>query len=131
MSAATPHRASMRSTRGSSFFAEDDYLYDSIPTRQSASSFSRHGTQPTSPASFDPAGRADWSRSGSALPFAGVGLEVTGEIPHVVKAAVGLVDQVCLWASACLLRACGICTAVCLHATARGLSSHLCVCVFA
>jgi hypothetical protein len=91
----------MRSTRGSSHFPEDDYLYDSIPTRQSAGSFSRHGTQPPSP--FDPAGRAEFSQPASASLVAGVGLEVTGEIPNVVKAAVGLVDQACLWANTCLL----------------------------
>ena len=81
----------MRSTRGSSYFPEDDYLYDSIPTRQSAGSFSQPGTQPASP----------FEQRASLV--AGVGLEVTGEIPNVVKAAVGLVDQACLWANTCLL----------------------------
>jgi hypothetical protein len=75
-SSATPHRASLRSTRGSSYFVEDDNIYDSIPTRQSAGSSSRHGTRPA-----------------PDIHVASVGLQVTGEIPYVVQATVGLMDQ--------------------------------------
>ena len=82
-SSATPHRASLRSTRGSSYFVEDDNIYDSIPSRQSAGSSSRHGTLATRPT--------------SDIHVASVGLQVTGEIPYVVQATDGLMDQVSLW----------------------------------
>ena len=96
----SPHR-SVRSTRGSGYGDEDDYLYDSIPvkvrsTRESHRSAGpderrrQSGMGPGMSGGSAYSSHGELRRSGGA----GIGLVVTGDLPHTVQAVKGLVDQV-------------------------------------
>ena len=97
----SPHR-SVRSTRGSGYGGEDDYLYDSIPVkvRSTRESHRSAGAERGRQAGMGPgmsAGSAHSSHGGLDLRRsggAGIGLVVTGDLPHTVQAVEGLVDQV-------------------------------------